>query len=211
MTAFQCRNINFQLVPPDVHRRNAAERAICTWKNHFIAGLCSTDPTFPMAEWDRLVRQGELTLNLLRNSRVNTRLSAWAYLSGPFNCMATPMVPPGTKVIVHAKPNTRASWDPTRGLVSFYTGPALHHYRCYTCYIPQTKAARITDTITYIPAKIPIPELDTHAYLRQAVNNILRILRSRLANMSFLQAGEDLHNATRITSEILNRSSAPQL
>ena len=41
-------NIEYQLVPPHAHRRNAAERAIRTWKNHFIAGLCSVDPTFPM-------------------------------------------------------------------------------------------------------------------------------------------------------------------
>jgi hypothetical protein len=30
---------NFQLVPPGIYRRNAAERAIRTFKNHFIAGL----------------------------------------------------------------------------------------------------------------------------------------------------------------------------
>ena len=33
--------VDFQLVPPHLHRRNAAERAIHTWKNHFIAGLCT--------------------------------------------------------------------------------------------------------------------------------------------------------------------------
>ena len=40
-------NIDFQLVPPAVHRRNAAERAIRTFQNHFIAGLCSVDKTSP--------------------------------------------------------------------------------------------------------------------------------------------------------------------
>ena len=35
--------IDYQLAPPHVHRTNAAERAICTFKNHFIAGLNSTD------------------------------------------------------------------------------------------------------------------------------------------------------------------------
>jgi hypothetical protein len=47
--------IDFQLAPPHVHRRNAAERAIRTFKNHFIAGLCSTDPSFPLNLWDRLL------------------------------------------------------------------------------------------------------------------------------------------------------------
>jgi hypothetical protein len=36
-------HIDYQLVPPHMHRRNAAERAIRTWKDHFVAGLCSAD------------------------------------------------------------------------------------------------------------------------------------------------------------------------
>ena len=35
-------NETFQLVPSHLHRRNAAERAIHTFKNHFIAGMVST-------------------------------------------------------------------------------------------------------------------------------------------------------------------------
>jgi hypothetical protein len=50
-------DIEFQLVPPHSHRRNAAERAIRTFKNHFIAGLCSTDKLFPMNLWCRLICQ----------------------------------------------------------------------------------------------------------------------------------------------------------
>jgi hypothetical protein len=40
-------DIEFQLVPPHSHRRNADERAIRTFENHFIAGLCSPDKLFP--------------------------------------------------------------------------------------------------------------------------------------------------------------------
>ena len=74
-------NITFELVPPHVHRRNAAERAIQTFKDHFIAGLASVDPAFPIAEWDRLIPQAILSLNLLMNARTNPSLSAYAYLS----------------------------------------------------------------------------------------------------------------------------------
>jgi hypothetical protein len=34
------KDIQFQLVPPHVHRQNAAERAIQTFKNHVVAMLC---------------------------------------------------------------------------------------------------------------------------------------------------------------------------
>lgn len=148
MTVLKKRNLHFQLVPPDVHHRNAAERAIWTWKKHFIAGLCSTDPTFPIAEWDCIVQQGELAPNLLRDSRVNPKLSTWAYLFGQFDFNANPLAPPGTEVIVHSKPHKQASCDP-QGLVGFYTGPAINHYRWNACYIPKSKAERIADTITY--------------------------------------------------------------
>ena len=62
---FQQENVQFHLVPPHNHRANAAERAIQTFKNHFIAGLSGLDPKFPIKQWDWLLKQAELTLNLL--------------------------------------------------------------------------------------------------------------------------------------------------
>ena len=59
--------IDNQLVPPDVHRRNAAERAIQTLQALIITTLCIADPKFLAYEWDWLLPQAELTLNLLRN------------------------------------------------------------------------------------------------------------------------------------------------
>ena len=55
----QDNDIEYQLVPPHIHRRNSAERAIRTFKNHFIAGLCTTDPNFPMHLWDHLLPQAD--------------------------------------------------------------------------------------------------------------------------------------------------------
>ena len=63
---------------PHIHQRNSAERAIQTFKNHFIAALACTDPNFPMSNWCRLLPRAELTLNLLRPSRLNPKLSAYA-------------------------------------------------------------------------------------------------------------------------------------
>ena len=41
-------NINIQLVPPHNHRVNAAERAIATFKEHFIAALATVDMHCPL-------------------------------------------------------------------------------------------------------------------------------------------------------------------
>jgi hypothetical protein len=55
--AFHKYNIDLQRVPPHSHRRNAAERAIQTWKNHFLSGLATCVPDYPATEWDRLMPQ----------------------------------------------------------------------------------------------------------------------------------------------------------
>ena len=76
--SFVKKSIKFQRVPAHQHRRNAVERAIQTWKAHFIAGLASTDPSFPLNAWDYLLPQCDLTLNHLRSSRRQPKLSAQA-------------------------------------------------------------------------------------------------------------------------------------
>ncbi|KAL3763957.1 hypothetical protein ACHAW5_004642 [Stephanodiscus triporus] len=65
-----CANkMSIQLVPPHNHRVNAAEGAIATFKEHFIAALATVDSLCPLP-------QVELTLNLLRFSRQNPSISA---------------------------------------------------------------------------------------------------------------------------------------
>jgi hypothetical protein len=66
---FTTHDVEYQLVPPHCHRRNASERAISTFKKHFVEGLESVDPDFTLHLWDRLLPQAEMTLNLLRTCR----------------------------------------------------------------------------------------------------------------------------------------------
>jgi hypothetical protein len=143
--------ISIQYVPPGNHRANKAERAIRSWKNHFISGLVSTDNNFPMEAWDELIYQAELTLNLLRSSAVCPYVSAWQQLHGSYDFLSNPIAPPGMKIVAHEKPKTgRGSWDP-HGKTGYYLGPALSHYRCFRVWITETKSVRVTDTISWHP------------------------------------------------------------
>ena len=45
----------YQLVPPNVHRRNVAERSIHTFRADFLALLSGVDPNFPKFMWDNLL------------------------------------------------------------------------------------------------------------------------------------------------------------
>ena len=60
--------VNYELTPPHIHRINAAVRAIRTFKYRFLDELSTVDPTFSVTEWDCLLPQAELTLNLLQSS-----------------------------------------------------------------------------------------------------------------------------------------------
>ena len=78
-------NLPYQLVSPGDHRANPAERAIQTFKNHFIAMLSGADPEFPVDCWDLLIPHADISLNLLRSSRVQSQLSAYALIHGNFD------------------------------------------------------------------------------------------------------------------------------
>ena len=172
-------NQSFELVPPNIHRRNAAEKAICTMKNHILSGLANCDKSFPILEWDRLLIQAEITLNLLRNSRVNPHLSSWAYIQKPYDFNKMPMAPPGTKIVAHSKPQKRASWA-YHGQSGWYIGPAPEHYRCVKCYIPATHREIVTDTIKFIPTNIPIPEASIDDHIRNSLEELTGLLANKV-------------------------------
>ena len=149
-------NETFQLVLPHLHRWNAAERAIQTFKNHFIAGMVSTHKDLPLHLWCRLLTQAIVTLNLLLLSIINPTLSEHAQLHGLFNFNAMPFSPLGKKVIVHQNPTIRKSWAP-RGKDGWYIDRAKDHYRCYNICVPETRAVIQPDTVEFLPHNYNMP------------------------------------------------------
>jgi hypothetical protein len=87
------QDITFQFVPPYSHRRNSAEIAITSFEDHLIAGLCSTDKSFPIHLWDRVLPQAVMTLSMLRTSRINPKLSAATHIFGQYDFNRAPMAP----------------------------------------------------------------------------------------------------------------------
>jgi hypothetical protein len=157
---FTVNNIAYQLVPLHWHRRNSAERAIRTFKEHFVAGLSSVDPSFPMHLWDRLLTQSEITLILLRTSLLHPQLSATAHYHGLMDYNKTAFALPGCKIIAHEKPGKRRTWAP-HGQHIYSLGPAMHHYRCQNVYISTTDRDRIVDTLEFFPHNYQMPQLSS--------------------------------------------------
>jgi len=206
---FRKHDVDFQRVPPHSHRRNAAERAIQTWKNHFCSGLATCDPKFPLTEWDLLMPQADITLNLLRASRRQPKLSAYACINGPFDFNRTPLAPPGTRVVAHITPAQRQNMAP-HGVDGWYVGPSQEHYRCHKCYIPSTFGVRDCLTVDWFPQTIAFPKVTADEYLRQTATDMLTLLQNGNAPnpIPSLTYGSRTTNAYIEIARILKRAAA---
>jgi hypothetical protein len=191
---FSTNDVDYQLVPPHFHRRNAAERTIGTFKEHFVAGLSSVDPSFPLHLWDRLLPQAEITLNLLRTSRLHPQHSAAAHFHGLVDYKKTAFAPPGCKIIAHEKPGNRRTRAP-HGQHGYLLGPAMHHCRCQNVYISSTANERIMDTLEFFPHNYQMPQLSSTDRLIMAENYMTDALQNPHPKVPFSQIGDDTVSA----------------
>ena len=155
------QGLTWELAPPSNHRRNLAERAIQTGKSHIISNLLGCDKSFPTREWHRLLRQMELTLNMLRPSNVAPKVSAYAYVYGVHDYNKMPLAPLGCAAQCFVSPEERTSFG-AHSLDAWYIGTSEKHYRCYNVFIKDTRATRVTDTIMFKHKEITTPSV-THA------------------------------------------------
>ena len=172
----------YQLAPPEMHRTNPAEKAVQTWKNHFVAGLASLPPNFPIALWCHLVEQANITLNILGPCRQNPALSAQAAMNGCFNFDATPMAPSGTKSMAHIKPQRRESWG-YHAEKAWYVGPAMKHYRCYTVVAANTKRSKISDTVAFQHHTVEVPTVTPADRIIRAAKELNAAIRNQPTDM----------------------------
>ena len=142
INAIQEKGLQFQVVVTGTHRRNPTERAIQTFKSHFISIINGVDEQFPKDAWDYLIPQVNMTLNLLRPCGVNPAHLAYSYVHGPFDYDAHPIAPLGCRATVHEKSirngGKRGTWG-NKGQLGYYIGPAMDSYRCWKFIIPKTK------------------------------------------------------------------------
>jgi hypothetical protein len=168
LTEKECK---LQLVEPHNKRVNAAERAIQTWKDAFIAALATTDTKFLLQLWDKLTQQVQDCLNLMRASRIDPTISAYEQLNGPYNWNRYPLAPIGCKAVIYEDNDIRGSWA-SRGVDGWYLGPSKDHYRCDLYYIPETRAYRVSGSTELFPQHCQLPNLTHIQHLRALTKEI---------------------------------------
>ena len=128
-----------ELVLPGNYCRNQDKRAIQTFKAHFISILAGVDNRFPLSLWCYLLEPMKLTLNLLWQSNVAPKISAFVHVHGHHNYMKKPFAPLGCAIHSHVKPDNCKSWD-TRANAGFNLVISMEHHQCYRVYITKTQS-----------------------------------------------------------------------
>ena len=189
--AIEEKQLDYEYMPKANHRRNPAERAIQTYKSHFISIINGVDKEFPPDAWDLLMAQTNITLNLLRTCPVNPAHSAYSYIHGPYDFSAHPLAPLGCRAVSHVRAikegGTRGAWG-NRGKVAYYVGPKLKAYRVWYFYDPDTRRVHDNDTAEFYP-NIKLPVMPTSEHLSQLLDRIKELLEA--PTMPHLHIDED--------------------
>ncbi len=192
------QQIQFELVPPGNHRRNQAERAIQTFKAHFISILAGVDDKFPLSLWCHLLESMELTLNLLCQSKVAPKISAFAHVHGPNDYMKKPFAPPGCAIQAHVKPEDRRTWG-TRLDAGFSLGTLMQHHQCFWVYITKTQATRISDTVFFKHQYITNPTVSPESHVIAAAQQLATALKGNIL------AGNKMAEALKKVSKLFTK------
>jgi hypothetical protein len=154
-----------------MHRTNPAKCVVCTWKNHFTAGLAGLLLLFPLVDWCQLTMQSNATLNIMGPCHLNPLLSAHEALEGTFLIDAMPMAPLGTEVLVHQKPGRNKKWG-YHAAKAWYLSHAPAHYRCICVIMKDTGGECIMDTFCYQHHVIPVPALTATDCILEATRSL---------------------------------------
>ncbi len=141
---------------------NRSERAIQTAKNHIISIRAGFHRDCPTTYLDKCVAQIEMTMNVLHPYEYDPQLCAYeGIFKHPFDFMTHPIAPLGSKVLTWDSPEKRGSWA-DHGTSGIYVGPAMHHFRAFCIWVPETSAMRTSATVWwFFPSFHPDDNLTT--------------------------------------------------
>ena len=103
---------------------------------------------------------------------------------------------------IHEKPHKRLTYAPH--LVDrWYLGPAVHHYRCYTCYNIDTGGDTTPYTIAFFPEFMKMPNYSTRDIAIHDAADLAKALQTPRPESPF-QVGDSQLKAIRELSQIFD-------
>ena len=203
--AIEASGMTYELVPPEEHRRNMAEKAIQTFKDHFVGVLSGCAPSMPIHLWCQLLPQVKQQLLLLRQSRAHPNLSAYAHVYKQHDYNRHPFVPIGMEALVHDKPHKRRTYA-EHCTKAFVLGTSTEHYRCWKFWTPTTRATHISGAAFFKHKYLTNPSITPEDQVIAAaahLSNTLQGIRSPQLHTSTLKS---LGNLQDIFHEAANKT-----
>ena len=111
---FEKIDTQFQLTPSHMHQRNYSEWVVITFKNNFIETLCTLEPHPPFYLWYCLLPKVTTTVNMLRQYRLNSGISAYEQVDGVHKFYCALLSPLERKVKINENHISDASTIPTQ-------------------------------------------------------------------------------------------------
>jgi hypothetical protein len=166
----------YELVPPEDHQRNLAKKSIGTFKDHFIGVLSGCAKSMPMHLWCQLLPQVERQLLLLRQSRVNPGMSAYAHVyQGQLDYNKHPFVPIGMELLGHIKPHKQQTY--TQHCNKGYVNSTLFkHYGCHKIWMKDTHATRVSGAVWFKHKYLTNPSVTLEDQILAAIGGLAKTL-----------------------------------
>ncbi|KAL7480511.1 hypothetical protein ACHAW6_006206 [Cyclotella cf. meneghiniana] len=194
-TTIRSNGCTVELTPPDVHQHNNAKCTIQTFKSHFIAILSGVDNSFPITEWDSLLPQAILIVNLLYNANVAPKISAYTYHHGPFDYDRMPLASIGCAVQFHVKPGHRRTWG-EHSTDRWYIGASPEHYRTHHIFIKATRSHCLSDMVYFKHKYITQPTVAQADAIVKAFEDLMATLKGT----TNLKGQQNLEALTKLQS-----------
>ena len=192
--------MTYELVPPEEHRRNIAEKAIQTFKDHFIGVLSGCAKSMPMHLWCQLLPQVDRQLLLLRQSGVNPGMSAYAHVyQGQHDYNRHPFVPIGMEALVHEKPHKRRSFA-QHCKKGYVLGTSFEHYRCQTVWMVDLHNRRTSGAIWFKHKYLTHPSVTPADRITAAIRGLAKTLTTGIPP----QLRDDTLDKLKRLQDILN-------
>jgi hypothetical protein len=125
--AIKASGMTYELVPPEEHQHNMAEKAIQTFKDHFVGVLSGCAPSMPINLWCQLLPQVEWQLLLLQQSCAHPNLLVYAHIYKHHDYNKHPFIPINMEALVHDKPHKRRTYA-EHCTKTFVLGTSTKHY-----------------------------------------------------------------------------------
>ena len=200
--AIKKNGLECELVPKGQHRRNLAERALKTWKSHTIGALSRVADTPPLGQWDELLPQLNMQVNLLRFSNVNPMVCSFNVFNGAHDFNRHLLSPLGVDIHMLENSEKRKTLG-VRSKPGYYVGTSLEHYHYYWGWMRDTKKIRGSDTVSFKHKYITNPFITTGYAIVNAAQQLTSILSGSIppplvkSGIYHLRALTDIFNVTK--------------